>query len=58
MADAERKDLEAEQEILMKIYVEVEMEPEKYKNFQRILDFLDDRMERIRCIFEGRWADG
>lgn len=58
MTDIERKDLEAEQDILMKIYEEVESEPEKYKDFQKILDFLDDRAEYIRGILEGGWQDG
>ena len=57
MTDIERKDLEAEQDILMQMYAEIEMEPEKYKDSEGMLVVLCDRMESNRCILEGRWLE-
>ena len=58
LSDIERRESEEEQKILMEMYAEVEAQPERYKYFQRFLDLLDERAERIRCILGGRWADG
>ena len=58
MTIKERTDLEEEQEILAEMYLEVESNPDKYKNFQGMLDLLDDRMECNRCLLEGGWQDG
>lgn len=56
LSDIERRELEEEQKILVRIYAKIEANPERYgDDFQRKLDFLDDRMENNRCILEGRW---
>lgn len=53
-----REKLEAEQDVLMKMYAEVEAEPEKYKDSRGLLDLLDERAELNRCDLEGRWLNG
>lgn len=58
MIDSERGKLGAEQDILMKMYEEVEAEPEEYKNFRGLLNLLDERAELNRCDLEGRWLNG
>lgn len=57
MIDSERKKLEEEQGILMEMYADVEVEPEKYKDYQGLLNLLDNRAERNRCVLDGRWTD-
>lgn len=58
MNDSEREKLGAEQDVLMKMYAEVEAEPEKYKDSQGLLGLLDERAELNRCDLEGRWLNG
>lgn len=57
VTDAERRELEEEQNILMQMYTEVEVEPEKYKDSEGVLVLLCDRMESNRCVLEGRWLE-
>lgn len=58
MNDIQRAELEEEQNVLMKLYEEVESEPDEYKHFQDVLNLLDERAESNRCLLEGRWLDG
>lgn len=58
MIDMEMKELLEEQNALMKLYEEVEAESDQYKNFQGVLNLLDEQAESNRCLLEGRWLDG
>lgn len=58
MNDIQRAELEEEQNVLMKLYEEVESEPDEYNDFQGLLNLLDGRAELNRCLLEGRWLDG
>ena len=55
MTDERKKELEELQDNLMEQYVEVEVHPEDYENFQNILNDLDDKAENIRGLIDGRW---
>lgn len=58
MTNEERRQLESEQNVLMELYAEIELDPERYSdNFQNKLDSLDDQADKIRWILEGNKDD-
>ncbi len=57
MIDAERAGLIEEQNILMKLYEEVEADPERYgDDYQSKLNCFDNQADYIRGLLDGRWA--
>lgn len=62
MTEAERKELEQKQKILMRRYRQYEAmqrdfsyDPDFYSYAEEQMQKLDDRAEYIRCLLEGRW---
>lgn len=62
MTEAERKELEQKQKILMRRYRQYEAmqrdfsyDPDFYSYAEEQMQKLDDRAEYIRSLLEGRW---